>query len=181
MIIFNSFVTPLSVRTETLQKSFLFIRHSSRSEVFAHFLQIVVLFMCCVLHCSATHCYLCSASSLPGTLELFVGICWREPVCKQWNITIFWKYILFTSNQWNIEAILQYCGDISSSPRRLVFEKPAVTIEHRLLQFLHIANLTRRRNVISNQYRKTKNPNILPSTTAWLHLPWNPVCWDKIW
>ena len=106
--------------------------------------------MCCVLHCSVTHCYLCSASSLPGTLELFVGICSREPVCKQWNITIFWKYILFTLNQWNIEAILQYCGDISSSPRRLVFEKPAVTIEHRLLQFLHIANLTGRGNLISN-------------------------------
>ena len=29
-------------------------------------------------------------------------------------------------------------------------------------------------------YWKTRNPNILPSTTAWLHLPWNPVCWDEI-
>ena len=150
MIILNSFVTPLICENRNLtKKSLLFLRHSSRSEVFAHFLQIVVLFMCCVLHCSVTHCYLCSSSSLPGTLELFVGICSREPVCKQWNITIFWKYILFTLNQWNIEAIIQYCGDISSSPRGLVFEKPAVTIEHRLLQFLHIANLTKRGNLTS--------------------------------
>ena len=82
MIISNSFVTPVSVRTETLQK----ILHLLR---FLHIsFKLFCCLMFCVLYCCVTHCYLCSSSSLPGTLELFVGICWREPVCKQWNINM---------------------------------------------------------------------------------------------
>ena len=163
MIILNSFVTPLSVRRETLQKKFPFflaILHVLRCvHIFFKLLLCFMCFvlyccvtrcylccvlyccvthcylcfvryccvtrcylccvlyccvtrcyLCCVLYCCVTHCYLCSSSCLPGTLELFGGICWREPVCKQWNITIFWKFIFFLT-QWNIEAILQYCWE----------------------------------------------------------------------
>ena len=62
MIILNSFVTPLSVRRETLQKSFLFLRHSSCSEVCAHFLQNVALFhvLCSVLSCYTLLLVFCS-------------------------------------------------------------------------------------------------------------------------
>ena len=244
MIILNSFVTPLSVRRETLQKKFPF------SSPFFMFWGVCTFssnccFVSCALFCIVVlHVVTCVVFCIVVlhivTCVLFAIVVLHVVTCVVFCIVVlhivtcvvFWIVVLHVDTcvvfcivvlhivtcvlppvyleLWNFSeefvdvsqsassGILQYSGNlsfswlngilkryynivgnISSSPRRLVFEKPAVTIEHRLLQFLHIANLTRRGNLIFNQHRKTKNPNILPSTTTWLHLPWNPVCWDK--
>ena len=171
----------------------------------AHVLKIVALFhvLCSVLLCYTLLLVFCSLL-LCYTLLLvlcYVLMCYTLLLVFflvfTWNSGTFRRNLLTWASlqaveYYNILEILSFSwlngilkryynivGNISSSPRRLVFEKPAVTIEHRLLQFLHIANLTGRGNLIFNKHRKTKNPNILPSTTTWLHLPWNPVCWDE--
>ena len=204
MIILNSFVTPLSVRRETLQKKFPF------SSPFFMFWGVCTFssnccFVSCVVFCIVVlHIVTCVLFAIVVLhvvtcvvfciVVLHIVTCVLPPVYLElWNFSEEFVDVSQSASS----GILQYSGNLSfswlngilkryynivgniSSPRRLVFEKPAVTIEHRLLQFLHIANLTGRGNLIFNKHRKTKNPNILPSTTTWLHLPWNPVCWDK--
>ena len=169
MIILNSFVTPLSVRRETLQKKFPF------SSPFFMFWGVCTFssnccFVSCALFCIVVlHVVTCVVFCI---VVLHIVTCVLPPVYLElWNFSEEFvdmsqsassgilQYSGNISFSWLNGILKRYyniVGNISSSPRRLVFEKPAVTIEHRLLQFLHIANLTGRGNLIFNKHRKTK-------------------------
>ena len=156
MIILNSFVTPLSVRRETLQKKFPF------SSPFFMFWGVCTFssnccFVSCVVFCIVVlHIVTCVLP--PVYLELWNFSEEFVDVSQSASSGIL-QYSGNLSFSWLNGILKRYyniVGNISSSPRRLVFEKPAVTIEHRLLQFLHIANLTGRGNLIFNKHRKTK-------------------------